>query len=40
MSGRKKTGAPDAKYFDASETVARFDSVKQWLLKNCKKVSE
>ena len=36
--GRKRSGAPDAKYFDMNETVAKFDSVRQWLLKNCKKV--
>lgn len=39
MLSRKKNGAPDAKYFDTNETVAKFDSVRQWLLKNCKKVS-
>lgn len=38
MSGRKRNGAPDAKYYDANETVAKFDNVRQWLLKNCKKV--
>ena len=40
ISGRKRNGAPDAKYWDANETVAKFDSVRQWLLKNCKKVNE
>lgn len=39
MLGRKRNGAPDAKYYDTNETVAKFDSVRQWLLKNCKKVS-
>lgn len=40
ISGRKRNGAPDAKYWDTNETVAKFDSVRQWLLKNCKKVFE
>ncbi len=39
MLGRKKNGAPDAKYYDTNEMVAKFDTVRQWLLKNCKKVS-
>lgn len=38
LSGRKRNGAPDAKYYDMNETVAKFDTVRQWLLKNCKKV--
>jgi SWI/SNF related-matrix-associated actin-dependent regulator of chromatin subfamily C len=38
MLGRKRNGAPDAKYYDTNETIAKFDSVRQWLLKNCKKV--
>ena len=37
--GRKRTGAPDAKYYELAETVEKFDSVRQWLLKNCKKVN-
>ena len=36
---RKKSGAPDAKYYEMNETVTKFDSIRQWLLKNCKKVS-
>lgn len=36
---RKKTGAPDPKHYDSNEVVAKFDPVRQWLNKNCKKVS-
>ena len=39
MVTRKKNGAPDSKHFEAPETVAKFEPVKQWLLKNCRKVS-
>jgi len=35
---RKRNGAPDTKYYELNETVAKFESVRQWLLKNCKKV--
>ena len=38
MVTRKKNGAPDSKHFEAPETVAKFEPVKQWLLKNCRKV--
>ena len=37
---RKKTGAPDPKHYDSNEVVAKFDPVRQWLNKNCKKVSQ
>lgn len=40
MLARKKTGSPDPKYYDTNEVVAKFDSVRQWLLKNCKKVCQ
>jgi hypothetical protein len=36
---RKKTGAPDPKHYDSNEAVAKFDPVRQWLNKNCKKVN-
>jgi SWI/SNF related-matrix-associated actin-dependent regulator of chromatin subfamily C len=39
MVTRKKNGAPDSKYFEAPDTVAKFEPVKQWLLKNYRKVS-
>ncbi|GFO31805.1 swi/snf complex subunit smarcc2, partial [Plakobranchus ocellatus] len=34
---RKKDGGPNSKYFDSQETIAQFDPVRTWLLKNCKK---
>ncbi|KAH9524363.1 SWI SNF, matrix associated, actin dependent regulator of chromatin, sub c, member 2 [Bulinus truncatus] len=34
---RKKDGSPNVKYFETQETIAQFDSVRTWLLKNCKK---
>lgn len=38
MAARKKDGAPDWKYYECAETIALFEPVKQYLLKNCKKV--
>lgn len=38
MSIRKSTGGPDGKYYESSETIAKFETVRQWLVKNCKKV--
>ena len=35
---KKKDGSPNVKYFEAAETISLYDSVKQWLQKNCKKV--
>ena len=35
---RKKDGTPNTKFFESVETVALFDPVRSWLLKNCKKV--
>ncbi len=35
---RKKDGSPNVKFFEASETIAQFDAVRQWLQKNSKKV--
>ncbi|KAJ7365203.1 SWI SNF, matrix associated, actin dependent regulator of chromatin, sub c, member 2 [Desmophyllum pertusum] len=37
MAARKKDGAPDWKYYEITETIALFEPVKQYLLKNCKK---
>ena len=39
MASRKKSGAPDPKYFELADTIGKFDPVRQWLIKNCKKVS-
>lgn len=38
MAVRKKDGGPDLKYFESPETAALFEPVKQFLLKNHKKV--
>ena len=38
MAARKKDGAPDWKYYESLDTIALFEPVKQYLLKNCKKV--
>ena len=35
---RKKDGSPNVRFFESTETIAQFDSVKTWLQKNCKKV--
>jgi len=40
MAVRKKSGAPDPKYFESSDTVSKFEPVRQWLVKNCRKVSD
>ena len=40
MVTRKKNGAPDSKHYEAPETIAKFEPVKQWLLKNCRKVGD
>ncbi|XP_071943281.1 SWI/SNF complex subunit SMARCC2-like isoform X2 [Antedon mediterranea] len=37
MANRKKDGGADFKYFEASESISQFDSVKTWLQRNCKK---
>lgn len=34
----KKDGGPNVKFFESAEVLAQLDGVKQWLLKNCKKV--
>lgn len=35
--GPKKDGGPNVKFFEASETLLQFDTIKSWLQKNCKK---
>ena len=35
---RKKDGSPNVRFYESTETIAQFDSVKSWLQKNCKKV--
>ncbi|PFX30455.1 SWI/SNF complex subunit SMARCC2 [Stylophora pistillata] len=37
MAARKKDGAPDWKYYESPDTIALFETVKQYLLRNCKK---
>lgn len=36
--GPKKDGGPNTKFFESQEILTQLDGVKQWLLKNCKKV--
>lgn len=36
--GPKKDGGPNTKFYESPETIAAFDSVRQWLMKTCKKV--
>ncbi len=36
--GPKKDGSPNVKYFEAPETLAALEMVRQWLQKNGKKV--
>lgn len=38
MSSRRKTGGPDGKYYESNETIAKFETIRLWLLKNYKKV--
>jgi hypothetical protein len=38
MAVRKKDGGPDQKYYELPETIARFDAVRLWLVRNAKKV--
>ena len=39
MAVRKKDGGPDQKHYELPETIAKFDAVRLWLVKNAKKVS-
>lgn len=38
--GPKKDGGPNAEFFNAPESLQGFETVRQWLQKNFKKVSE
>ena len=35
----RKDGGPNIKFYESSETLTQFESVRSWLLKNSKKVS-
>lgn len=35
----KKDGSPNAEFFQSPEVMQGFEQVRQWLQKNCKKVS-
>lgn len=35
----KKDGSPNVEYFQSPEVMQGFEQVRQWLQKNCKKVS-
>lgn len=37
--GPKKDGSPNTEYFNSAESLQGFESVRQWLQKNSKKVS-
>lgn len=37
--GPKKDGSPNTEYFNSAESMQGFESVRQWLQKNSKKVS-
>ncbi|XP_070174621.1 SWI/SNF complex subunit SMARCC2-like isoform X2 [Littorina saxatilis] len=37
---RKKDGVPNSKFYESVETIAQFDTVRTWLYKNCKKVTQ
>lgn len=39
MLFKKRDGGPNVKFYESSETLLEFDSIRQWLLKNSKKVS-
>lgn len=34
----RKDGGPNTKFYESAETLTQFETVKSWLLKNCKKV--
>lgn len=36
---KKSDGGPNHRFFEATETVSQFDSIRSWLTRNCKKVS-
>ncbi|KAF2358671.1 SMARCC C-terminal [Trinorchestia longiramus] len=33
----RKDGGPNAKFYESNETLTQFETVKSWLMKNCKK---
>lgn len=37
--GPKKDGGPNIEFFQSPETMQGFEIIRQWLQKNCKKVS-
>ena len=37
--GRKKDGGPSTKFWESSETISQFETVRQWIGKHYKKVS-
>ena len=37
--GRKKDGGPSAKFWESSETISQFETVRQWIGKHYKKVA-
>lgn len=37
--GPKKDGGPNAEFFQSAESLQGFETIRQWLQKNCKKVS-
>lgn len=39
LLGPKKDGGPNAEFFQSPEMMQGFEQVRQWLQKNCKKVS-
>lgn len=39
LLGPKKDGGPNTEFFQSPESMQGFEQVRQWLQKNCKKVS-
>lgn len=37
--GPKKDGGPNVEFFQSPESMQGFETIRQWLQKNCKKVS-
>lgn len=37
--GRKKDGAPSTKFWESSETISQFETVRLWIGKHYKKVN-
>lgn len=36
--GPRKDGGPNIEFFQSAESMAGFETVRLWLMKNCKKV--